>query len=96
MPTAVELYYSEPNAAALAEYGYYYQEDDYYTSEFFNQRKANITGLQKQLCAPPFEPNVYCTTHLSFEGNLDALGGSLYLRTTRRPLFYFSNSELGP
>ena len=33
---------------------------------------------------------------ISFEGNLDALGGSLYLCTTRRPSFYFNNSELGP
>eukprot|EP00976_Prorocentrum_cordatum_P024297 494677-Prorocentrum_minimum.AAC.1 len=36
---------------------------------------------------------MYCTTHL--EGNLDTLGGSLYLCTARRPLFYASNSELG-
>ena len=32
----------------------------------------------------------------SFEGNLNALGGSLYLCTTRRSLFYVSHSELGP
>eukprot|EP00976_Prorocentrum_cordatum_P065927 1178103-Prorocentrum_minimum.AAC.1 len=37
----------------------------------------------------------YCTTY-SFEGNLDALSGSLYLCTTRRPLFCVSHSKLGP
>eukprot|EP00976_Prorocentrum_cordatum_P077116 1182559-Prorocentrum_minimum.AAC.5 len=37
-------------------------------------------------------PLRHCTT----ARNLDALGGSLYLCTTRRPLFYFSNSESGP
>ena len=40
---------------------------------------------------------VHCTlTHNNDIDNLDALGGSLYLRTPRRPLFCFSNSELGP
>eukprot|EP00976_Prorocentrum_cordatum_P065422 1177904-Prorocentrum_minimum.AAC.4 len=59
-------------------------------------RSAMRNQCNRSIAVPPF---AYCTTRLPgvpFEGNLDALGGSLYLHTLRRPFFYFSNSELGP
>eukprot|EP00959_Pyramimonas_sp_CCMP1952_P258486 5403066-Pyramimonas_sp.AAC.1 len=37
-----------------------------------------------------------CFLGIPFAGNLAALGGSLYLCTTRRPLFYVRNSGSGP
>eukprot|EP00959_Pyramimonas_sp_CCMP1952_P183531 3837385-Pyramimonas_sp.AAC.1 len=60
-----------------------------------------VHAIGRLLCSSDVQHakgRLLCSSYVphALKGNLDALGGSLYLCTTRRPLLYVSRSELGP